>query len=335
MKFSAAEHDEMSALRSERDGQSGTLSRRKGRRQTGLVAGSGRPSCPVCCETQGRTETSYLGRGQYRSFEYEYLACAVCGSLFVHPMPDQSVLSEMYGPDYLDLHYSAELDGGMSNSETARELAEAVRLLVSFKPGGRVLDVGCGAGRFLDAARRAGLRPEGYEWQPATAQVAANATGVKVHTGSLNALEAGYDAVHLADVLEHHPKPIDMLLQARRLLAPGGILIVRGPLENQIHIFQQAVRFYRLLRARVRELPPITLPPYHLILFTRIGLHALIGRSGLTVLYERIYEVHWPVPVRFRLSPFCLVKKLSVALSSSRPGRYFHLGNRVCSILGA
>lgn len=304
------------------------------RKQICLQGAANGLNCPICCKMQPEARISYLGRGCYRSLEFQYLDCSYCGSLFVHPMPDQAVLSEMYGPEYLDIHYATELNGGKSNSEAAQELDDAIRLLVSFKPSGRILDLGCGAGQFLIAANKAGFQPEGYEWRPATAELATNATGLKVHTGSLKELESRYDAVHLADVLEHCPDPLNVLLEARRLLAPGGILIVRGPLENQANVFQQGVRLHRLLRTRLMTLPPITLPPYHLILFARMGWQALIRRSGLAVLYERIYEVHWPVPERFRLSPLYVVKKLSLAVSRSPLGHLFCLGNRVCSVLG-
>lgn len=250
-------------------------------------------------------------------------------------MPSEAFLNEMYGRDYLDCHYSAELNGGVSNQETGRELDRVVGMLVERRPGGTVLDVGCGAGRFLMAARSAGLRPEGFERLASTADAVSQVTAAKVHAGELDALGGQYDAVHIADVLEHCARPEDLLLRLRRLLAPGGVLIARGPLENQLNLFQQTVRLSRLTRACLRELPPTTMPPYHLILFTLAGWKALFDRCGMRVLHEEIYEWRWPAPERFTLRPVSVLKELSLMLSRSRLGQSRRMGNRVVSILAA
>jgi SAM-dependent methyltransferase len=289
--------------------------------------------CPACAGSHSRP--SYLGCGAYRGFDYRYLACCRCGSLFVDPMPSETFLNEMYGRDYLDCHYSAELDGGVSHQEAGRELDRVVGMLAERRPGGTVLDVGCGAGRFLMAARSAGLRPEGFERLASTADAVSQATAARVHAGDVDALGGQYDAVHLADVLEHCARPEDLLRRLLRLLAPGGLLIARGPLENQLNLFQQAVRLSRLTRGCLRELPPTTMPPYHLILFTLAGWKALFDRCGMRVLHEEVYEWRWPAPEQFTLRPVSVMKGLSLMLSRSRLGQRRRMGNRVVSILAA
>ncbi len=291
------------------------------------------PTCPACDGV--RNSSSYLGRGCYKGFDFAYLACLQCGALFVDPMPSESVLDQMYGPDYLDAHYATELRGGVANREIGREMDDAVRLLAEYRPGASVLDVGCGAGRFLTTAQAAGLRPEGHERLAATADAVSQATGIKVHAGALSDMEGRYYAVHLGDVLEHSPRPLSLLLAVRRLLRPGGLVIARGPLENQANLFQQTVRLSRLLRASLRELPPISMPPYHLVLFTYAGWNALIRRGGLRAVHERVYELHWPVPERFILRPRSILKELSLVLSGTGLGCRFRMGNRVLSVLTA
>lgn len=289
--------------------------------------------CPACESV--RSQPSYLGQGRYQGCEFEYLACCDCGSLFVDPMPDDAMLERMYGPEYLDDHYALELTGEATRREFGLELREAVRLIAERRPGARVLDVGSGAGQFLTQACAAGLHPEGYERVPATARAMATLIGIPVSHGELRALSGRFDVVHVADVLEHSPRPLDLLLRIRSLLPRGGFVIARGPLENQANLFQLVLRLSRLARNGARLVSTTEQSPYHLILFTLTGWHRLIRRAGFRVSQERVYELHWPAPERFTLQPVAIVKELSLVISRSRPLRAFRLGNRVISVLTA
>lgn len=249
-------------------------------------------------------------------------------------MPDESLLDEMYGPNYVERHYSAELRGGGTRQEMNRELQKTVDWLADHRPKATVLDVGCGAGQFLIAAQKAGLRPEGYERLAATAQIAAQVTAVRVHAGELEALEKKYDVIHLADVLEHSPTPLEFLLRLRQALAPNGLMVVRGPLEGQVNLFQRAMQFSRVIRGFLSGgLLPTLMPPYHLVLFTYAGWNALLNRSRMHLLHQEVYESHWPAPEQFELRLISLAKEMSLLLSRSRLGRHLRLGNRVISVL--
>ena len=207
-------------------------------------------TCPAC---DGTTHgPSYLGEGRWRVLRFTYRACRACGTLFVNPMPDAQALDELYAPGYLEEHYAPELAGEARSVELARELKETVACAAATRPGGRLLDVGCGAGGFLVAARSVGLACEGFERVATTSEKTAIATGVPVHTGSLESLVGRglhYDVIHFADVLEHCPRPLELLAPARALLAPRGFVLARGPLQNQPTLFQQTLRLQRLTRA--------------------------------------------------------------------------------------
>jgi SAM-dependent methyltransferase len=110
--------------------------------------------------------------------------------------------------------------------------------LVHLPERGRLLEVGCGAGRYLRALRE--LRPElvlvGADVsRAALARLAERAGGIETRlaTGdALPAADAEFDAVLAIDVLEHVRDPDRLLAEVHRALAPGGVLHLCVPCEG-------------------------------------------------------------------------------------------------------
>lgn len=102
----------------------------------------------------------------------------------------------------------------------------------SFPETGSLLDVGCGGGAFLAAFHRA--RPG---WTLAGQDLCAQRRGevlarpgvCSFHCGGLDEVPGLYDAVSMIYVLEHMPDPVAELTRVRRLLKPGGVLLVMVP----------------------------------------------------------------------------------------------------------
>ena len=86
---------------------------------------------------------------------------------------------------------------------------------------GRLLDVGCGAGQFLDVARARGWAAEGTEISSSAVRFLEE-RGHVVHSCPLPGLRVKpYRAITMFEVLEHVRDPWDYLRAARRLLVPG------------------------------------------------------------------------------------------------------------------
>jgi 2-polyprenyl-3-methyl-5-hydroxy-6-metoxy-1,4-benzoquinol methylase len=148
----------------------------------------------------------------------------------------------------------------------------AVRFLPA-RPGGNLLDVGCGRGDWLAFMSERGWWCEGVEPDPAAAE-AASRQGVRVHTGTLDEQQFqdnSFDAVSLCHVLEHVPNPVDLLRECKRILRPGGRLVMVTPNSEGLGI--------RVFGADWRGLEP----PRHLHLFNIPTLRRAIGDAGLRV----------------------------------------------------
>lgn len=144
---------------------------------------------------------------------------------------------------------------------------------------GAVLDVGCGRGAWLAAMRRWGFRCHGVE-PSAEACARARELGLDVACGQL--WDAGYpdacfDVVRFNHVLEHLHDPGRALAEARRVLRPGGLLIVAVP--NHAGIARQAFR-------QAEDVP------FHLFAFTPPTLERFLTAAGLEVLELRTQTPH-------------------------------------------
>ena len=210
-------------------------------------------SCPAC--GQHSATRAFVVR------EYAYDRCVACRTCFVDPPPGPEVLAEVYGRrDYYD---TARQQEQRLRREADGRAATLVRMGVH-----AVLEIGCAAGYFLDAARARGLRVEGVAPGPADAEP--NPRGHVVHQCWLEDLPASarrFDAVVLWEVIEHASEPLTILSAAVRHLAPGGVVALSTPSMSGLPA--------RLLGRRF----PMVTPPEHLTLMTRSGLACLLERA--------------------------------------------------------
>jgi ribosomal protein L11 methyltransferase len=122
---------------------------------------------------------------------------------------------------------------GMGDHPTTRLSLAAARRWV--RPGATVLDVGCGSGVLAIGALRFGAgRTVGIDIAPAAvpvtlANAAANGVEVEVSTTPLEEIDGEFDVV-LANILA--PALIALADDLRRVLAPGGVLVISGILAG-------------------------------------------------------------------------------------------------------
>lgn len=225
---------------------------------------------------------------------YRIVRCRGCGLVFVSPLPTREELARLYDEPYFTAgSYPRNVHtGGMEghtqlltsprlrrrareeHQRTLRQVEAVWRAQGPCKAPPYLLDVGCGAGFLLDAARELGWAVQGVELSPFAAEQARQELGLPVVQGELAEAQfpAGhFDIVVMRELLEHVPDPLGLLREARRVLREDGVLFVQVPNDLEG------------VRMRVWRRVWWMIPPLHLFYFRRETLGALLEQAGFRV----------------------------------------------------
>ena len=146
-------------------------------------------------------------------------------------------------------------------------------LLHPWQPRGALLDVGCGAGGYLDLMRALGWEHVvGVDISKRGVTTARDTLGIDAHQGELAQVgfnDETFDAVSLSHTLEHIADPVALLREVRRVTRPGGRIAILVP--NVRSMLSRMLGSYWLGLET----------PRHLVNFSPAGLRIAIERSGL------------------------------------------------------
>lgn len=134
----------------------------------------------------------------------------------------------------------------------------------------RMLDVGCGAGNMVRSLRHWGFKnAEGVD--PYIANHVLHRGKTLVWKRQLSEMAPSYHCISFHHSLEHMPNQAGVLADARRLLAPGGVIIIRIPVAG--------TAAWRTYKENWVQLDP----PRHFYLHSEASLRLLAQQSGLVV----------------------------------------------------
>jgi 2-polyprenyl-3-methyl-5-hydroxy-6-metoxy-1,4-benzoquinol methylase len=207
--------------------------------------------------------------------QHQFYQCPKCQLAFVWPEPTQAFLSEeVYSKK---AGYQGNKAKNLALVPLAPKQQKVLDYLLTQKPQGRLLDVGCSNGHFLFWAKQAGLEVVGVELNPATAEIAQK-NGLSVSVGTIESATfepSSFDFILMGDLIEHVTNPRAVIQAASKLLRPGGLLVLVTP--NLDCFWSKMV----LNLKRCFSAPPSVLtPPHHLVQFSTENLKQLTRQLG-------------------------------------------------------
>ncbi len=219
--------------------------------------------CPVCATPKSKP-VRRLGPTVLRR-------CGGCGLHFISPRLSAAAAEAMYRLNPSPLSPQRE---AMLHNLMAGRMRDLRRERFSVAPNQlrrlSVLDLGCGFGHFLAECRADYGSVEGTELSPLQSGYAREKLGLQVATADVLSVDwpHHYDLITAWEVVEHLPRPADLLRWAFAHLRPGGQLMLSTPNHNSL--FRRALGrhwFYYI-------------PSQHLTHFTAAGLTRLLRAAG-------------------------------------------------------
>jgi 2-polyprenyl-3-methyl-5-hydroxy-6-metoxy-1,4-benzoquinol methylase len=227
-------------------------------------------NCPICASTEEPKQLCKVNL-IYKT-DFDLVECNECKLKYFSPIPEPAQLSKFYSR----LHYQ---------HDPWRQAAKAdyyISRLLKQNKSGIILDIGCAAGFFLHRiSETTDWKVKGVELAEQPSQYARDILGLDVVTGELFSAkfsDNAFDAIHIGDVLEHVPNPLEFIKECRRILKPDGriyLAVPNGFIDSKglIHYYKEENRAGRHASG-------------HIFFFEKKTLYKLFDITGFKTTYE-------------------------------------------------
>ncbi len=241
----------------------------------GVIPGPRLNSCPICDEQQANNIAEIYG--------FFYQECCKCGTVYVENPPSESDLRLAYSSDY----YTATNKKLLANDAVIDYRISAIaEPKVSFVTEHLTtlkktwLDVGCGVGENLFAAKNKGFKTLGMETNVNEADYARKRFGIEVREEYISAhtlldYTGSWGVISLFSVIEHVLSPTAILRDITSIQQIGDNLVLEVPHYPSISAFSQMTFPDHVNR--------IMHPPLHLFLFPLKSLSKMLNSFGYEI----------------------------------------------------
>jgi 2-polyprenyl-3-methyl-5-hydroxy-6-metoxy-1,4-benzoquinol methylase len=249
--------------------------------------------CPICNQP---SNYDFSSRDLMFNHDkrYDYQHCTNCDFIFQHPLPSLESIAAFY-PDNYSVYEEQSRLKSISNSRKSvlknyygyAHLSTSIiydlispmlkffnhKFEAEYIQNGKLLDVGCGNGRYLDGMKKLGWQTQGVEFNASAVEVC-NLSGLTVHDGDLFSAHFdsnSFDVINVSHVIEHVPNPLAFFTELARVLKPNGSLIIKTPNSQALGRKLFNTNWY------ANDVPR------HLYLFAHKNLVVLASNCGLAI----------------------------------------------------
>lgn len=190
-------------------------------------------NCPVCKDEGFQTvlkAKDYLITDEL----FQIVKCDNCGFIYTNPRPNENELGKYYKSSEYDSHKtkSSSLKDFLYNKVRDYSTKKKLDYITSISKGRRLLDVGCGAGFFINYCNKRNWSVEGME--PNLESIPLISKGITIHSTFSTIKENSFDIITLWHSLEHIPQLDEVLSTVKKALKNDGKIIIAVPNINSL-----------------------------------------------------------------------------------------------------
>ena len=239
-------------------------------------------NCPVC-QSQTFEETLTVKDYTVSQEQFKIVTCKKCGFRFTNPRPDGDAIGEYYKAESYISHTNTSKGLISKIYQEVRKftLKGKLNLINRLSPQkGKLLDVGCGTGMFLNVARENGWKVNGIEPDAGARAIAEQTNQIKIKDEVLLSYQdETFDVISLWHVLEHIHQLNETIEWLKARLSKDGSLIIAVPNyeSKDASIYQEQWAAYDV--------------PRHLYHFSQNNIKELFAKHG--------FELKETLPMKF------------------------------------
>ena len=235
-------------------------------------------SCPICEISESRP---FIFGGPK-----DIVKCKGCGLVYVNPRRSEKEIKAFFQKDYISNNQMLDTIFGTWRRETLIRIAA---LILKFKKSGKILDIGCAGGEFLE-----NFLPLGgwkcYGLEPSfLAASAAIKKGISIYQGVLEDIDIpdnDFDVITYLDTLYYAPRPLEGIIKLRKILKEDGILVIEVP-GYCYRLMRNVGPLGLILNGKWCSLGP---PSPHLFFYSQRTLCKLLEKAGFVMIDIRLEQ---------------------------------------------
>lgn len=241
------------------------------------------PDCPVCGHESCEHAVEQRGFHVYN--------CSVCETLFVHPRPDEQFLRNWYGEEEKKKRWNNDLQQAIEANHKQNEfnyshyykiLQESVQL----SGKGKVLDIGCYDGLFLQRFKTLGYECTGIDLNEGLLRYGRENYDLDLRCGTVFDFHFPantFNIIIFHQVLEHQADPVAFIAEVKRILSDDGIIFFSVPNAGALR-YQLQRQF--LHAGGINSMLDL---PNHLYYFSKRSLKTLLDNIKFTAIIIKSY----------------------------------------------